>query len=143
MATRDSRDLSTREKGARFVYRPSSALPDPNPIPGFTHRWVMTHLLGQIEPTNMSRKLRDGYIPCKAIDYPELMLQGNEKTGNIEIGGLMLCKIPTEIAEGMSEYYTGQSQAQMEAVDNSFMRQSDPRMPLTMEKRSSSTRGRI
>jgi hypothetical protein len=143
MANRESRDLSTREKGARFVYRPSSILPDPNPIPGYTHRWVMTHLLGSIEPTNMSRKLRDGYVPCKAVDYPELMLQGNEKTGNIEIGGLMLCKIPTEVAEGMSDYYTGQSQAQMEAVDNNFMRNSDPRMPLYSEKKSSTTRGRF
>jgi hypothetical protein len=143
MATRESREISTREKGARFVYRPSSTLPDPNPIPGYTHRWIATHVLGQSDPTNVSRKLRDGYEACKAVDYPEMMLQGNEKTGNIEIGGLMLCKIPTEIAEGMSDYYTGQSQAQMEAVDNSFMRQSDPRMPLTMEKRSSSTRGRF
>ena len=141
MATRDSRDLVSREKSARAVYRPSSTLPDPDPIPGFTHRWIATHVLRQADPTNVSRKLRDGWMPCKAEDYPELMLQGNEKTGNIEIGGLMLCKIPTEKAEAMSEYYNGQAHAQMESVDNSFLRQNDPRMPLFSERKSSSTRG--
>jgi hypothetical protein len=75
------------------------------------------------------------------VDYPELMLTGNEKSGNLEIGGLMLCKQPTENVEAMAEYYNGQSQQQMDSVDNSFLRQNDPRMPLFSERKSSSTRG--
>jgi len=141
MATRESRDIVSREKSARKVYRPSSTLPDPDPIPGMTHRWIATHVLGQSDPTNVSRKLRDGWEPCKAVDYPEMMLTGNEKTGNIEIGGLMLCKQPTENVEAMAEYYSGQAQQQMDSVDNSFLRQNDPRMPLFSERKSTSTRG--
>jgi len=138
---RTNRDLVSREKSARYVYKPSSALPDPTPEPGFTYRWIATHVLGQADPTNVSRKMRDGYEPVKAADHPELMISGNEKTGNVEVGGLMLCKIPTERAAAMAEYYAGQNQNQMDSVDNSFMRQNDPRMPLFADRKSTVTRG--
>jgi hypothetical protein len=91
--------------------------------------------------TNVSRKLRDGFVPVKAEDHPELMIVGNEKSGNVEIGGLMLCKISTEKAEAMAEYYSGEAQNQMDSVDNSFLRQNDPRMPLFSERKSSVSRG--
>jgi len=91
--------------------------------------------------TNVSRKLRDGYVPVKAEDHPEMMIPGNPKTGNIEIGGLMLSKIPTGQAEAITRYYSGQSQNQMDSVDNSFLRQNDPRMPLFADRKSSVTRG--
>lgn len=135
------RDLETREKSARYVYTPASILPDPNPVPGWTFRWVATHILGQSDPTNVSKKMRDGWVPVKAEDHPELMLTGNEKTGNVEIGGLMLCKMPTERANAISEYYQKQNTSQMDSVDNSFMRQNDPRMPLFADRKSTSTRG--
>ena len=138
---RTNRDLTTRDKSARYVYTPSSTLPNPTPEPGYTFRWIATHVLGQADPTNVSRKMRDGYEPVKAVDHPEMMVAGNEKTGNIEIGGLMLCKIPSERAAAMSEYYNGQAQNQMDSVDNNFMRQNDPRMPLFADRKSTVTRG--
>ena len=139
--TRTNRETNSREKSARYVYTPSSTLPDPTPEPGYTFRWIATHVLGQSDPTNVSRKMRDGYEPVKAADHPEMMVAGNEKTGNIEIGGLMLCKIPTERANAMSDYYNGQAQNQMDSVDNNFMRQNDPRMPLFADRKSTVTRG--
>ena len=74
---------------------------------------------------------------------PSDLVPGNPKTGNVEIGGLMLCKIPTEKAIGMAEYFNGQAQNQMDSVDNSFLRQNDPRMPLFADRKSTTTRGRI
>ena len=139
---RTPRDLESREKTARYVYTPSSALPDPTPEPGYAFRWVATHILGQADPTNVSRKLRDGWEPVKAVDHPELMLQGNAQTGNVEIGGLMLCKIAEERLKAMGLYYDQKAASQMESVDNSFMRQNDPRMPLFVDNKSSSSRGR-
>ena len=141
--TRTNRDLATREKTARYVYTPSSALPDPTPEPGYTYRWVASALLGdeKVMMTNMSRKFRDGWVPVKADDHPELMLVGNAKTGNVEIGGLMLCKMPTEKARARDEYFEDQARNQMESVDNHFMRNNDPRMPLFADRKSSSTRG--
>jgi hypothetical protein len=139
--SRNPRDTVTREKSARAVYVPPTSLPDPTPEPGYLFRWVATHVLGQSDPTNVSRKMREGWEPVKAEDHPELYLFGNEKTGNVEIGGLMLCKMPAEKAKARDEYYDQQAQNQMESVDNNFMRQNDPRMPLFAERKSSSTRG--
>ena len=138
---RKNRDLMTREKSVRAVYVPPTNLPDPTPEPGYVYRWVATHVLGQAEVTNTSRRLREGWEPVKAEDHPELMMMGNEKTGNVEIGGLMLCKMSIEKARARDAYYDTQAQNQMDSVDNSFMRQNDPRMPLFSDRKSTSTRG--
>ncbi len=138
---RTARDLKSRDKSARAVYVPPSNLPDPTPEPGWTYHWVGTHILGQANPTNVSQKMREGWEPVKAVDHPELMLVGNDKTGNVEIGGLMLCKMPTERFRARQEYYNKQAQGQMDSVDNHFLRNNDPRMPLFSEKKSSTTRG--
>lgn len=134
------RELVSREKTARVIYTPPSTLPDPTPEPGYVYHWVATHVLGQADPTNMSKKLREGWEPVKASDHPELMLAGS-KNGNVEIGGLMLCKMPKERSQARAEYYENQAKAQMESVDNSFMRNSDARMPLFSEKKTSTSRG--
>jgi hypothetical protein len=138
---RITRDLKTREKNTRYVYTPASALPDPTPEPGMAYRWIATHVLGEAQNTNVSTKMREGWEPVKAVDHPELMLEGNAKTGNVELGGLMLCKMPTERAQARDEYYAKQAQAQMDSVDNSFMRNNDPRMPLFADRKSTTSRG--
>ena len=137
---RTPRDLETREQEKRYVYVPASTLPDPTPEPGFSYRWIATAILGQANPTNVSQKLREGWEPVKAVDHPELMLQG-DKNGNVEIGGLMLCKAPTEMVLARKEYYENQARAQMESVDNNFMRNNDARMPLFKDTKTSTSRG--
>jgi hypothetical protein len=86
------------------------------------------------------KKTREGWEPVKALDHPELMLAG-DKNGNVELGGLLLCKMPEELVDSRNNFYRKQNAAQMESVDNNFMRQSDPRMPLFSEKKTSTTRG--
>ena len=138
---RNPRDITSREKSVRAVYVPPSALPDPTPEPGYVYRWIATHVLGQADPTNVSRKMREGWEPVKAVDHPELQLFGNAATGNVEIGGLMLCKMSKEQADARDAYYANQAQNQMDSVDNHFMRNNDPRMPLFSDRKSSTTRG--
>lgn len=138
--TRTKRDLDTRETNARVVYTPPSSLPDPVPEPGYSYRWIATHIQGEANARNVSMKLREGWVPVKAEDHPELAMFAG-KSGNVEIGGLMLCKISTEVAKARDEYYQNQAQRQMESVDNHFMRNNDPRMPLFRERNSSVSRG--
>ena len=138
---RSNRDSKSRDKSARTVYVPPSNLPDPTPDPDYTFRWVATHVLGQPLANNVSLQMRDGYEPVKAVDHPELALFGNNANGNVEIGGLMLCKAPTERVEARDEYYKKQAQNQMDSVDNHFMRNSDPRMPLFADRKSTTSRG--
>jgi len=100
--------------------------------------------LGEADPSNISSKLREGYEPCRAADYPELMLPAmtdDRFKGGIEVGGLLLCRIPEEFVKQREAYYNGLNTSQVESVDNNFLRENDPRMPLFSEKRSKVTFG--
>ena len=140
-----ARELDTREVFARpAMWRPPETLPMPDNRPGWSHRYVRTSTLGAADPSNISSKLREGYEPCKAEDYPELMMHASTEgrfKGNIEVGGLLLCRIPEEFMKQRSAYYDQQNRAQTESVDNNFLRENDPRMPLFSEKRSKVTFG--
>lgn len=137
---RTPRATLTRENSGRMVYQPPSKLPEPAPEPGYVFRWVATHVLGTLDPTNSSQRFREGWEPVKASDHPEMRMAATA-AGNIEIGGLMLCKAPEELMKSRQEYYERQAQAQMESVDSHFMRNNDPRMPLFREAKSQTTRG--
>lgn len=140
MSNRTNRDLQTRENTARAVYTPPSTLPTPTPQPGWSFRWVATSVLGESNASNVSKKSREGWEPVRAEDHPELKLAA-DKNGNVELGGLMLCKMPTEMVDARNDYYRSQAQAQVDSVDNHFLRNNDPRMPLFSDKKSSTTRG--
>jgi len=133
-----SRELENRATTARpTAWRPPETLPSPDPREGVTHRWVRTSMMGSTDAANISSKLREGYEPCKAEDYPEMMMHATTEgrfKGNIEVGGLILCKIPTEFLKQREDYYFSQNKAQMESVDNNFMRDNDPRMSKFSEK---------
>jgi hypothetical protein len=141
-----AREIENRENTQRKkAWAPPQLLPTPSAQPGWTYRWVRTSMMGQADPTNFSAKLREGYEPVKAEDHPELMMQTDPNSrfkGNVEIGGLLLCKAPEEMSEQRGEYYRKQAQSQIEAVDNSFMRTEDKRMPLFNERRSTTTFGK-
>jgi hypothetical protein len=136
-----NRDANTREKSVR-QWAPAAILPDPKPQPGWVFRWVRTSILGQNDLTNMSGKLREGWEPVKGEDHPELMLETN-KAGNVEIGGLILCKAPKELMDQRDAYYSKQTRAQMDSVNNTLMRENDPRMPLFKEHKSEVSRSRF
>ena len=135
-----ARELDTRQVMQRpEAWRPPEVLPSPDPRPGWSHRWVRTSTMGTADPSNISSKLREGYEPCKGEDYPELMMHATTEgrfKGNIEVGGLLLCRIPDEFLKQRMDYYSNQNKAQMDSVDNNFLRESDPRMPLFSEKKT-------
>ena len=143
--TRTPRELESRERSARpAAWRPPETLPMPDPRPGWVHRYIRISTMGTADPSNISSKLREGYEPCRAVDYPELMLHATTDErfkGGIEIGGLLLCRIPEEFAKQREVYYNGLNKSQSESVDNNFLRENDPRMPLFSEKRSKVTFG--
>ena len=141
MTDRTSRESTTRTAApARRKFTPPSSLPDPRPMPGYGFRWIMTHVMGQSEPSNVSKRFHEGWEPVRAEDHPEMSFATN-KSGNIEIGGLMLCKAPNEAIESREEYYQNQAVAQAESVNNHYMRQNDARMPLFADTKSTVTRG--
>ena len=143
-----SRDLEARNTAARVeTWRPPETLPMPNPVPGWVYRYVRISTMGQADAKNESTKRREGWEPVKASDVPEVMHvnDGNPNSrykDYVEIGGLVLCKAPADLMKQRDEYYRKQAQAQTEALDNSFLRQEDKRMPLFSEKKTQVSFGR-
>lgn len=142
---RSSRDADTRERAARkrAWVRPEM-LPSPNPEAGYEFRWVRVSTMGTADPMNTSSKLREGWEPVKATDHPEVHMTGSEDgrfKDNIVVGGLMLCKAPSEMVDERNSYYRDQANATMNAVDNNLMRENDARMPLFRERKTKVTFG--
>lgn len=136
----------TREQVERpKVWQPASALPEPDKQPGYAYRWVRVSALGQSDPRNVSSKLREGWEPVRAEEQPQYQFfldKDSKFKDNIEIGGLLLCKAPKELMEQRKDYFARKNQAQMDSVDNNFMRENDPRMPLFRERSSKTSFGR-
>jgi len=137
---RINREQTTREKTVRKkAWARPEVLPSPNPEPGYEFHWVRVSTQGQVDATNVSSKLREGWEPVKASDHPEITMvtvENDRFKDNVVIGGLMLCKAPVEMVEERNEYYGQQADAQMNSVDNNLMRENDPRMPLFNERKS-------
>lgn len=150
MADKDTNRL-TRELETRTTlerpkqWAPAELLPEPDKQPGFAYRWIRTSTLNTADPRNLSAKLREGWEPVKLTEQPkfQLLIDPNSRfKDNIEIGGLLLCKTPSEFIQQRSDYYQRQTEAQTAAVDNSLMRENDPRMPLFNERKSSVSFGK-
>ena len=135
---RINRELETREKTVRKrTWQRPEVLPSPTPEEGYDFHWVRISTQGQVDATNVSSKLREGWEPVKAVDHPEITMvtvENERFADNVVIGGLMLCKAPKELVEERNDYYTSQTKSQMHSVDNNFMRENDPRMPLFKER---------
>jgi hypothetical protein len=145
-STRLARELDTREKTERPKHwMPPQLLPDPNPEEGYAFRWIRISSLGKDDATNISGKLREGWEPVRASDHPEIRLFGSTNgkfPDSVEVGGLLLCKTPVEFTQQRDEYYRKQAEAQMASVDNTYMRENDPRMPMFKERKSTVTFGK-
>ena len=137
----ESRAVQERPK----QWQEASLLPEPDKEPGFAYRWVRVSTLNMNDPRNLSGKLREGWEPVSVEEQPTMKLLADPNSrfvGNIEIGGLLLCKTPVEFVQQRDNKFRQKSEAQTLSVDNNFMRQSDSRMPLFSEKKSTSSFGR-
>jgi hypothetical protein len=142
---------ATREVATRAVterpkqWMPPELLPEPDKQVGYAYRWIRVSMLNQADPRNLSTKMREGWEPVSVEEQPKFKLlidPSSRFKDNIEIGGLLLCKAPEEFVDQRSDWYRNQTASQTEAVDNNLMRQSDPRMPLFKERKSTSSFGK-
>ena len=144
MDERTNRSHNTREDDVREddSWVPSSVLPTPDPQDGWIFRWIRTSTLGQSDNTNVSRKFREGWTPVTREDHPELKIPSDINSqfeGNVEQGGLLLCKAPAEKMQARTKHFEDVAQRQMESVDSNYMRENDPRMPLLRPEKSTRT----
>ena len=144
--TRLTRELETREvTGRPKQWQPASTLPEPDKEPGYDYRWIRISSRAQSDPQNISSKLREGWEPVRIEEQPQfkMMVDPNSRfKDNVEVGGLLLCKIPSDFMDQRRKYYSDKNRVQIESVDNNFMRDNDPRMPLFRERKSSASFGK-
>ena len=144
---RKSREAVVREETEvrNKQWKPRSTLPEIKHEAGWAYRWVRVSLVNEADNLNVSSRMREGWEPVKHSDHPEVNLPADPNSrfkDGIEVGGLLLCKMPQEMVDQRNEYYRDKARAQEQAVDNNLMRQNDPRMPLFSDKKSTVTKGK-
>lgn len=142
---RNQRDAESREATTRQTdsWVQPSHLPAPKPRDGWLHRWIRVASQGKEDTRNLSRRLREGWEPVNAAEYKELEVVSDLDSrypDGIEIGGLLLCRIPEEIIKQRNAHYRQQNEQQMQSVNEGFMNDNDPRMPKHNDSRSHSSR---
>jgi len=143
---RKPRELEDRLMAERpKQWQQAELLPEPDKHPDYKYRWIRVANLNAADPRNLSSKLREGWEPVTLEEQPKFRLLADPNSrykDNIEIGGLLLCKTPAEFVDQRNAHFAKLTLSQTEAVDNNLMRQSDSRMPLFKENKSSSSFGK-
>ena len=147
MDNRKSREVEVREETDMRTkqWAPPSLLPEFKKQPGWAYRWIRVTLANEPDARNASSKMREGWEPVKHSEHPEIKLTSNPNSqfqDSVEVGGLILCKMPQEMVDQRNEYYKQKADGQAQAVDNSFMKENDPRMPLFSDKKSTKSFGK-
>lgn len=132
----------TAAKRTSDSWVPPSNLPMPDDRPGYVHRWVRTSTLNNVDNANISRKLREGWEPVQASEYEEIQVRVDHNSafkGCIELGGLLLCRMPVEKYRQRQAYYDRMAQNQLQAVDNDMFREEVSQMPFLKPERDTRT----
>ena len=131
----ESRDKESRRK----PWQPPSLLDAPPPPQGYVYRWIRESMIGQNDPANMSKRIREGWEPVRAEDHPDFeapTVDDGKHAGVIGVGGLILAKIPKETVDERRAYYQNVADQQIQAVDNDLMRESNQVMPISNPNRT-------
>ena len=141
-----SRANQTRSKSERpKVWVPPSSLDAPPAPDGFRYRWIRAEVVGYQDTKNITSRLREGYELVRAeevenaSDYP--VLDEGKYKGVIGVGGLLLAKVPVEIAKQRMDHMSNKHRDRSDAVENDLMREQDQRMPINVDRQSRVTFG--
>tara|TARA_R100001244_G_scaffold58613_1_gene49502 strand:+ start:227 stop:676 length:450 start_codon:yes stop_codon:yes gene_type:complete len=145
MVDKTSRNEQVRaKKESPKQYVPPSALDAPPPPDGYRHRWIRAEFVGQEDRKNVVGRLNNGYELVRADEYPgwnSPTVDEGKHAGVIGVGGLLLARVPEELANSREEYFSNEARSQMEAVDNDLMREQHPSMPISKDRHSQVTFG--
>jgi len=140
-----SRASQTRDKVKKpTTWTPPSSLDAPPAPEGYRHRWIRVEVLGFDDTKNISGKLREGWELVRADEYPDQefpSLTTGKYSGVIGVGGLVLARIPEEIAQQREAYYKDQTKQRDEAVNNDVLKEQHPSMPINNERQTRVTFG--
>jgi hypothetical protein len=90
-----------------------------------------------VDTKNVQGRLRSGYELVRADEYPEEdfpVVPDGKYAGVIGHGGLVLTRVPEEIAQQRSEYYQRQAQEQQAAIDADLAKEQHKSMPINVDR---------
>jgi len=139
-SNRTPRNASSRStETAIKPWTPPQVLETPEPPPGMKYRWVRTSIRGEDDKTNVHMRFREGYEPVKpeeVVGYELPTIEDGKHAGTVGVGGLILCKIPEETVAQRNAHFERQTENQMKAVDNDLMREENPAMPISRDRKT-------
>ena len=140
---RASRAAESRSKSERpKVWQRSNNLDTPPAKDGYRYKWIRAEVQGYQDTRNVTGKLREGYELVRADEFPEYpAIDDGKYKGMIGVGGLLLGRIPEEIAEQRNEYYRTMHDEKVKAVDNDLMKEQHPSMPINVDRQTRVTFG--
>ena len=112
---------------------------------GIKYRWLRVSMGGEDDARNIAKKKREGYEFVRKEEHPDFDVPVHESgkyAGVIGSGDLVLAKIPVEMAEAKNDYYQNKTRTQTEAVDADILKEQNPSMPITQQRRSSVSFGK-
>lgn len=139
-----SQASTVKPKAALKPWAPPSYLDTPNAPEGFRHRWVRTEIMGFVDTKNIQGRLRSGYELVRVDEYPNEDFPGiteGKYAGVIGHGGLVLTRVPEEIAKQREDYYAKEAGDQITAIDNDLMKEQHRGMPIDIDRQSRTTFG--
>ena len=140
----ESHSSQAKIKERPKVWAPPSYLDTPNAPDGFRHRWVRTEILGFVDTKNIQGRLRSGYELVRADEYPEEdfpAIADGKYAGVIGHGGLVLTRVPEEIAQQRADYYAKQAEEQQAAIDADLAKEQHKSMPINVDRSTRVTFG--
>ena len=140
----ESQSKTVAPKVQPKVWAPPSYLDTPNAPNGFRHRWVRIEIMGFVDTKNIQGRLRSGYELVRADEYPNEdfpAITDGKYAGVIGHGGLVLTRVPEEIAKQREAYYAKEAGDQINAIDNDLMKEQHRGMPIDIDRQSRTTFG--
>ena len=140
----ESQSKTVAPKVQPKVWAPPSYLDTPNAPNGFRHRWVRIEIMGFVDTKNIQGRLRSGYELVRADEYPSEdfpAIMDGKYAGVIGHGGLVLTRVPEEIAKQREAYYAKEAGDQITAIDNDLMKEQHRGMPIDIDRQSRTTFG--
>jgi len=139
------RASETRSKQDRpKVWTPPSSLDAPPAPTGYRHRWIRAESVGFDDTKNVSGKLRSGFELVRADEYPNHeypKVKDGKYAGVIGVGGLLLARIPEEIAKSRTDYFEKRTRERENALANDPLKEQHPSMPISKERQTRVTFG--
>lgn len=120
------------------------SLEAPPPRENMRQRWIRVASRGQDDPTNVARKMREGWKPrpldTVPVGFHLPSISHGEWAGCIGIEGMVLMEMPEKMAKKRDAFFRQKTETITNGIEGELQSQSNPMMPIEQERKTSTGR---